>query len=278
MDARETQPSESLAGSPWNHHQNPGRWGSVPAMLTDEERRMLYWLARYAFTGRGAVCDLGAFLGGSTLCLAAGLRDAGWKGERIHSYDLFELGPFEQEWFRTHGLEPPPDRKTLGLYRGHVDGYLDLVTVHEGDVRRQHWAGGPIELLFVDLAKTGRTWDHVLREFFPALTPGVSLVVLQDYLFADSGPWHHVTMEKLSPYFEYVADTGRNSAVFRYARPVNAETLRRARWAAVPDREKHRMMRAAIARMDSAEKQEILRSVARRIKVERRRERAARWR
>src|SRR5260370_7961703 len=59
-------------------------------MLGLEERKLLYQLARYVYTGTGAVVELGAFCGASTCCLAAGLRDnprAG--GQRVHSYDSF---------------------------------------------------------------------------------------------------------------------------------------------------------------------------------------------
>lgn len=41
-------------------------------MLSLEERRLLYWLAREYFAGIGAIVDGGSFVGGSTLALGEG--------------------------------------------------------------------------------------------------------------------------------------------------------------------------------------------------------------
>ena len=65
---------------------------SVKTMLSAQELELLYTLARDQYTGRGEIVDGGAFLGGSTLALANGLRDnrrVQDKNGRIHSYDLF---------------------------------------------------------------------------------------------------------------------------------------------------------------------------------------------
>ena len=49
---------------------------NVRTMLSDEESRLLYWLARHYAEGNGEICDLGCFAGGSTARLAAGVADA----------------------------------------------------------------------------------------------------------------------------------------------------------------------------------------------------------
>ena len=43
-------------------------------MLSAQELELLYTLARDQYTGQGEIIDGGAFLGGSTLALATGLR------------------------------------------------------------------------------------------------------------------------------------------------------------------------------------------------------------
>ena len=44
-------------------------------MLSPEECQYLYWLGRSAWTGQGDVVEIGPWLGGSTVCLAAGMRE-----------------------------------------------------------------------------------------------------------------------------------------------------------------------------------------------------------
>src|SRR5262245_37306529 len=60
----------------------------VPGMVTDAECRYLYWLASTHYRGRGAVVEVGTWLGRSTLHLAAGLRDAGFP-EALDCYDQY---------------------------------------------------------------------------------------------------------------------------------------------------------------------------------------------
>ena len=84
---------------PW--HQRPPlnvrtKLDGMPTMLWREERLFLYHVARDLYQGRGEIVDLGAFLGGSAACFAAGLRDRRWGCDtrgRIHSFDLFEYAP-----------------------------------------------------------------------------------------------------------------------------------------------------------------------------------------
>jgi hypothetical protein len=207
-----------LRQAPW-HFQLPDRINEVPGMLSWYEKRMLYWLARYYYTAQGKICDLGAFLGASALCFATGFRDAGHTGELIYGYDRFVLGPFEQNWLEERSIELPPNHETLQLYMHNLRDYLDLLVVKAGDIKDQRWDGSPIEFLFVDIAKSAPTWDHVVHEFFPSLIPGASILILQDYLWPTSGAWHHVVMEKLRANFDYLADTGINSVVFHHMAP-----------------------------------------------------------
>ena len=101
----------------------------------------------------------------------------------------------------------------------------DLLEVHEGDLAASGWDGRPIELLFVDIAKTWSLNDVVVSEFFPCLIPDRSVIVQQDYAFAFQ-PWMAITMEYLSEYFEPVAFAEYNSVVFLCRRQVPRELPR----------------------------------------------------
>jgi Methyltransferase domain len=226
----------------------------VPAMLTLDEKRMLYYLARHYYR-EGAIADMGAFLGGSTVCLAAGLKDRGITKPVIHSYDLFRAGPFEAEkWL--DGCEP--GMRTRDRYDENVKDYTGLIEVHEGDVLSFPWSDGKIELLFVDLAKSYQSFDHIVSSFFPALIPERSVVILQDYIFPKSGPWHHVVMEKLGGYFEYVGDTTLNSALFLLTKPIPKQALDDSQWQAIGADEKAVLMARAIERYQDGPQREAL--------------------
>ena len=226
-------------------------------MLLPEEQRMLYYLAREHYSGAGALLDMGAFLGGSPVCFAAGLRDQGVSERVLHSFDLFRPGPFELE--RYFANTPPPDNSTRPIFDANLRDYFDLLVVHEGDLLHERWSSDqPIEILFVDSAKSFRTWDHIVREFFPALLAGRSLVILQDYLWGTTGPWHHVVMEFLASHFDYVIDTDRNSAVFRLTSPLSAGELEAAQWEQIPQDLRLELMQQAIDRMDADAKREVL--------------------
>jgi hypothetical protein len=77
-------------------------------------------------------------------------------------------------------------------------------------------------VLFVDIAKSWSLNEVVVRQFFPCLLPGRSVVVQQDYAFAFQ-PWIAITMEHLSDHFEAVAFAEYNSVVFVCTRAVGPE-------------------------------------------------------
>ena len=79
-------------------------------------------------------------------------------------------------------------------------------------------------------------------DFFPRLIPGTSIVVQQDYLFDSWNAWLHLTMERLSEYFEILTDTGLGSVVYLNMR-------------AIPEAE---IAAAAVGQMSAAEKLRLL--------------------
>lgn len=229
----------------------------VPGMLSWEEKQLLYYVARHHFTGEGVILDLGTFLGGSAMCFASGVRQQGLSGQLIHSYDVFKLGTGASQRYFPEGA--PPDLRTRHKFDEHLGNYLDLIVVHEGDVLAETWDDAPVEIMFVDVAKSYRTMDHLLSTFFPALIPGRSLIIVQDYLWGTTGPWHHVVMEKLSDYVEYVVDTEINSVVFLLRESIPEAVLRDCRWGSMEQSEKLRLMDQAIAKLDTEEKKDFLR-------------------
>jgi hypothetical protein len=189
-------PLRHLIRRPWRDLTLPSDAVGIPTMLSKDERRLLYGLAREYASGDGAIVDAGCFLGGSTAALLAGLRDRPhcWAGPPLESYDLFRVEAFTVPKFFVNDRKIRVGDSFRSRYDTHVARFDLPHVVHEGDVIEIGWSGGPIDVLFLDVLKSWEINDAVLRDFFPSLVPGRSVVVHQDYGWGDN-PWIHVTVE-----------------------------------------------------------------------------------
>ena len=252
----------TMAASAWQRRAVPVTSARVPTMLMPDELRLLHYLAEERYTGEGAIVDAGCFLGGSTLALADGLRRnlrrrGAVEEKLIHSYDRFEIEEWTVGSFFPDGARAGESFRPL--FDRNVEPYAGLVEVHPGDVRLWPWEGGPVEILFIDLAKHWTVCDWVTWQFFPHLIPGKSVVIQQDYLYHHWVAWIHVTMEFYSDYFEYVCDTGVNSVAFLNTKRIPNEVLREKTVESLTTAEKVELMDRAAARF-RGEKAKLLRS------------------
>ena len=133
------------------------------------------------------------------------------------------------------------------IFDAQTRAYSDLVHVHPGDITNTPWSGEPIEILFIDLAKTKDVNDFIIREMFPCLIPGRSIVIHEDYLFYRL-PWIHITMERLAEHFELLCDTEYNSVVFGLTKQITRADVERAVWSAMAGEERVALMDQAISR------------------------------
>jgi hypothetical protein len=196
----------------------------VKTMLSAEELELLYTLARDRYIGCGEIIDAGAFLGGSTLALACGLRDnLGTldKRGRVHSYDRFVSDRFVARFIDGY----PEGTSTRPYYDGVIAGVASYVSVHEGDICASPWPiERPIEILFIDVAKSWGINDFLLHQFFPRLIPGVSTVIQQDYHWKQ-GPWNSITMELLADHVTYLGSMPWCTAYYRWERALEPGEL-----------------------------------------------------
>jgi len=170
-------------------------------MLSIYEMSLLYALARHFYTGRGLIVDAGPLLGASTFALARGLADnpnIDQRDARIYSYDLFRSHGYER--FLT-GLRPTAVtgsllREFLATNRSH----LDSIVPHQGDFISWDWPKHPIEIFFLDLAKSWELNAHAVKNYFPHLIPNQSILIQQDYVHYNEY-WIHITMEHFSDHF-----------------------------------------------------------------------------
>ncbi len=116
------------------------------------------------------------------------------------------------------------------MYRNHVRPWRDIIQVNEGNLLDYHWPGQDIEILFVDLMKSKDLYNHVVEQFLPSLIPGVSILILQDFLYASSGPWHAVLVEKLNHKLLQVGQTRYNSALYLCTEAITPEDLAACNW------------------------------------------------
>ena len=111
------------------------------------------------------------------------------------------------------------------IYRRSVAPFADRVRVHKGNLLDQTWpADDPIEILFVDVAKTLALSGKVLTEFFTRLIPGKSLVIQQDF-YHPTAFYLPVVMDFLADYFTII-EAGRDwSVVFKLETAIPREKL-----------------------------------------------------
>ncbi|MEA2338063.1 MAG: hypothetical protein QOE82_2070 [Thermoanaerobaculia bacterium] len=249
----------AIIGTQWRQQPVPAASANVPTMLVPDELRLLHHLAENYYSGSGVIIDAGSFLGGSTVALADGLRRNPRRhrfgdAKPIHSFDRFDV----EEWTRDTFFPVSKEATFREQFDRNTAPYTDLIEVHAGDIREQEWHGGPIEILFIDIAKHWRTCDWVTWQFFPHLIPGRSIVVQQDYLYSQFVAWLHVTMEFYADYFEYVCDTEVNSMAFLYTKKIPESVLRRNTVESLTFEEKMALIDRAAARFDGAKRDFIL--------------------
>jgi hypothetical protein len=204
-----------------------GAAGSVPTMLTPEAGQLYHWLGRRV-SGAGAVVDLGAYAGGSAARLLSGLALAG-SPARVHSYDRFRSSrAFWARYMPDEPVPPTDDADLLPVAQRNLAPWGDRVTLYPGDIGTMRWTGGPIEVLSVDAAKGAAMADHIAASFYPALVPGRSILIHEDYLMSVQ-PWLPAQMVGLRDCFVPLAHVPKVCVVFLCTAPVTASALQVAR-------------------------------------------------
>ncbi len=222
-----------LMAKPWRLEADwPAEIRAPKGMIGKEERRCYYWLGRHWLSGLGCIVDAGAFVGASTLCFAAGAAAAGrrdFNGDPlVHAYDYFKVvddyvGEAISKDFRPIG----PGESYLDIFATQTAAYADMIRAYPGDFLERRWNGTPIEVLFIDIAKTSELCAHAIQEFFPSLVPGRSVLVHQDY-FHCWHPYIHIGMEFLDEEFELVDEhVPHQSRVWRLAKPIPDDKIAR---------------------------------------------------
>lgn len=237
--------------------------GSPWGFLGKNEGLYLYYLARDHYRGDGVIVDAGSFLGRSAWFLGSGLAANRRLGRppasRIHCFDNFIVNDeFTREAIqREFGQDLPLGASIRPLFDSATRSVAAWLAVHEGDFQTCSWEPRPIEILFVDIAKSESLHQRLVELMFPCLIPGQSVVVQQDY----HHPWLpyvHTSMEYLHEYFELVEPRVDDSAAFLLRRPIPGEALRSAaRVHELPFAEQLALMDHAIARLPEGSRRHV---------------------
>ncbi|MBY0565179.1 MAG: hypothetical protein K2P58_13470 [Hyphomonadaceae bacterium] len=225
---------QDLASKPWQSDTlaPPEEIFAAKGMIGPEERRCYFWLGKNWLSGQGCIVDAGAFVGASTLCFASGAATGGrrdFKGEPlVHAYDYFKVVDKYVGESISRDFHPIEEGESyLEIFAAQVGPYIDMIRAYPGDFLTHRWRGLPIEILFIDIAKTAELCAHAIREFFPCLIPGRSVVVHQDY-FHCWHPYIHVGMQYLDDEFTLVDElVPYQSRVWRLAKPIPADKIAR---------------------------------------------------
>jgi hypothetical protein len=219
----------------------------IPTMLQPEETQYLYWLGASVWMNDGIVLEIGPWLGGSTVCLAAGMHASGRPSEgRLHAVDNFLWRAFMAA---RASLPLAPGESFEPYFLKNLDTYRDIVVAHaatlpdeviEGDdeATSKRAAGekvvpsldaapgkGPIEVLFIDGAKSWRGMAHLLRIVRERMVPGKTLLICQDYKYWGTY-WVPMLMARLREYFEPVHNVlGATTVAFRLVREIPLSSL-----------------------------------------------------
>lgn len=207
------------------------RVAGIPSMLSSEEIQLLYWATKNWYTGRGIIADCGPFLGGSTAPLCLGLQDnqcTHSRVRRVHSFDRFvnDAPSFYGSFWAQLGETVTEGGSFLPIFRQLMSPFSYALCIWPGDFCKVQYDVGPIEILFVDLAKSWELNAVVVSQFFPHLLPKQSLLIQQDYLHWQAY-WLVITMWYFREYFTFRGKVDQGSSVlFEYTRKIPDRLLR----------------------------------------------------
>jgi hypothetical protein len=204
--------------------------GELLGMTTRSEQEYFAYYGENLYSGKGEVVDLGCWLGSTTISVVTGLeKNPAFAGSerKVFAYDTFT-------WYDSMN-EPVAGTALVGkfqegdsfldAYKKRTAKYAGRIEICAGDLKEIGWHGGDIEFLLVDAMKNWELSNAILRDFYPHLIPGLSLVLQQDFAHYFT-VWIHLIHWRLREYFEFADDIpDSSSVVFRNIKKIPRELL-----------------------------------------------------
>jgi hypothetical protein len=184
--------SDSLPAMPWTSERPPVEIEGIPNMLEIDAMRYYVWLGR-TLDPAGAIIEIGSWMGGSTACLASGLRQNSRLGERkLHVFDSFIWRNWMAQ-FTTDPLLPARYRDGDNFIEAFFDNcapFHDLIEVTQCELPSRgersglappRWDRGPIGAFIVDHSDQYEANATAWTVFAPFFVPGRTIVVFNQY-------------------------------------------------------------------------------------------------
>jgi len=205
----------------------------IPAMTTLDERLAYYRITKEQIK-KGAVIELGAWLGASTAFIAAGIRDSG-SDHKALVYDRFRWDPSHEK----KGATSKDMRAQFDSYMGEL---LQYVEVHPGELSDLRWGNAPIGFVVFDAPKRVREISKVLTAIHQGVREG-TILAWQDFAYF---PSYDIAacMARIGDNLEFIETVSPGTTVIlRVRKPWLAEQVTRDAfaledWSAL-DIEKH---------------------------------------
>lgn len=152
----------------------------IPAMTGADVREYIREIGR-GWTGQGVAVECGAWMGASTVALAAGLKEGGYD-RVLHAYDRWSANKSEVDKAAAAGVEIGLKENLRARFLANAGAVGVDVEAHACElVFVKWWEAEPIEVFLLDAAKWEPGFSAVLRAFGPYWLPGVTTVGLLDY-------------------------------------------------------------------------------------------------
>lgn len=191
--------------------ETPAVLSNLVGMTTNEERLYYARAIQKIRSLRGAVVDLGCWMGSTTISLAHGLEESMCKEEVVYGFDRFIWDDWMDEYLSVVTCEYAHGESFLPEVRRRVKPYEHRVRLVPADLTTYSWQDGPIKLLLIDAMKTWTLGRSITRSFYPSLVPG-ALVIHQDYKDLHT-PWIPLIQYRLRDVFSFSHGVHRGCTV-----------------------------------------------------------------
>jgi len=166
-----------------------------------------------------AIVEVGTWLGAGTAQICIGLIKAKQR-RKIYCYDRFVLTASQKIKAAKYKVDIKGD--TLKYVKKTLNVFNMPIVYNKGDYRQIGYKGGKIGLYIDDASKREKSFDYVMKEFFPHFIPGKTIIIMMDYFFfehreGDEGLKYQYEKMHNDKRFEFIERAGNTvCAIFRY--------------------------------------------------------------
>ena len=156
----------------------------IPGMITDAEGRYLYWLASEVYEGRGAIHELGTWLGRSTSRLAAGLA-AAHDDAQMNCFDHFRWSGGTNWDQKTHTVHAR-NEDFMPEFLANLGPYAARIRPVRTKISEISLPDEAVEIMVLDAPKRLRDISASLTQIAGRTIPSTTILAWQDFMHGAS--------------------------------------------------------------------------------------------